>query len=52
MEQINIHAAKTQLSALVERAAKGEPFIIAKSGRPLVTVNPYKTIKPPLVLAL
>jgi len=41
LEQINIHAAKTQLSALVEKAAAGEPFIIAKAGRPLVTVNPY-----------
>ena len=46
MEQINIHAAKTQLSALVERAAAGEPFIIAKSGRPLVTVNPYQAAEP------
>jgi len=41
MEQINIHAAKTHLSALVEKAAAGEPFVIAKSGRPLVTVSPY-----------
>ena len=41
MEHINIHAAKTHLSALVEKAAAGEPFVIAKSGRPLVTVNPY-----------
>ena len=42
MEQINIHAAKTHLSSLVEKAASGEPFIIAKSGRPLVIVIPYK----------
>ena len=42
MQQINIHAAKTHLSALVEMAAAGEPFIIAKAGRPLVTVSPYK----------
>jgi prevent-host-death family protein len=41
MHQINIHAAKTNLSALVEKAVAGEPFIIAKAGRPLVTVNPY-----------
>jgi len=41
MEQINIHAAKTHLSSLVDRAAAGEPFIIAKSGRPLVKVVPY-----------
>jgi len=41
MEHINIHAAKTHLSALVEKAAAGESFVIAKSGRPLVTVSPY-----------
>jgi antitoxin (DNA-binding transcriptional repressor) of toxin-antitoxin stability system len=39
MQQINIHAAKTNLSSLVEKAAAGEPFIIAKAGRPLVTVS-------------
>ena len=43
MQQINIHAAKTHLSALVEKAAAGEPFIIAKAGRPLVTVVPFAT---------
>ena len=41
MQQINIHAAKTHLSALVEKAAAGEPFVIAKSGRPLVIVSPF-----------
>lgn len=41
MQQVNIHAAKTQLSALVDRATKGEPFIIAKAGRPLVIVSAY-----------
>jgi prevent-host-death family protein len=46
MEQINIHAAKTQLSALVERAAAGESFIIAKAGTPLVIVSPYKQTEP------
>ena len=35
---INIHEAKTHLSRLIEQAAKGEPFIIAKAGRPLVKV--------------
>jgi prevent-host-death family protein len=47
MEQINIHAAKTRLSSLVEKAAAGEPFIIAKAGRPMVTVVPYEPPKPP-----
>ena len=39
MQQYNIHEAKTHLSALVEKAASGEPFIIAKAGRPLVIVS-------------
>ncbi len=38
MLTVNIHEAKTQLSKLVDRAAKGEPFVIAKSGKPLVKV--------------
>ncbi len=38
MVTVNIHEAKTQLSRLVDRAAKGEPFIIAKAGKPLVKV--------------
>ena len=40
MEIVNIHRAKTHLSRLVERAALGEPFIIAKAGRPMVKVVP------------
>jgi prevent-host-death family protein len=39
MRMINIHEAKTQLSRLVDEAAKGEPFIIAKAGKPLVQVT-------------
>ena len=39
MITINIHEAKTQLSKLVDRAAKGETFVIAKSGKPLVKVS-------------
>jgi prevent-host-death family protein len=38
MQTVNIHDAKTHLSRLVDRAAKGEPFIIAKAGKPLVKV--------------
>jgi prevent-host-death family protein len=36
MVTVNIHEAKTHLSRLVERAAKGEPVVIAKAGKPLV----------------
>jgi prevent-host-death family protein len=38
MHTVNIHEAKTQLSRLVDQAAKGESFIIAKAGKPLVKV--------------
>ena len=38
MRTINIHEAKTHLSRLVEQAARGEPFVIAKAGKPLVKV--------------
>ena len=43
---VNIHEAKTHLSSLLERAAKGEPFIIAKAGKPLVKVVPLDTPEP------
>lgn len=39
MSTVNIHEAKTQLSRLVDRAAKGESFVIAKAGKPLVKVS-------------
>jgi prevent-host-death family protein len=39
MTTVNIHEAKTQLSKLVEQAAGGEPFIIAKAGKPMVRVT-------------
>ena len=34
MKTVNMHAAKTHLSSLVEEAAKGEEIIIAKAGKP------------------
>lgn len=42
METFNIHHAKTHLSRLVDRAAKGEAFVIAKAGKPLVKVVPLE----------
>jgi prevent-host-death family protein len=49
MRAYNIHEAKTHLSRLVEKAAAGEPFIIAKAGKPLVVVSPVgqTQVKPP-----
>jgi prevent-host-death family protein len=39
MKIVNIHEAKTHLSRLVDAAARGEPFVIAKAGTPLVKVT-------------
>ena len=39
MRTVNIHEAKTHLSRLIELAVAGEPFIIAKAGKPLVRVS-------------
>lgn len=43
MRTINIHQAKTHLSRLVEEAARGEAFVIAKAGRPVAKVVPLET---------
>jgi prevent-host-death family protein len=40
MRKVNIHEAKTHLSRLVEEAAAGESFVIAKAGKPMVKVVP------------
>lgn len=40
MLTVNMHDAKTRLSELVARAVRGEPFIIAKAGKPMVKVVP------------
>ncbi|MDB5931605.1 MAG: type toxin-antitoxin system prevent-host-death family antitoxin [Polaromonas sp.] len=42
MLTVNIHEAKTHLSRLIERAAQGESFIIAKAGKPMVRVVPIE----------
>lgn len=39
MESVNMHEAKTRLSQLVAQAARGEGFIIAKAGKPVVRVT-------------
>ena len=39
MQTINIHEAKTHLSRLIDMAAAGQPFIIAKAGKPMVKVT-------------
>lgn len=43
MKKVNIHEAKTHLSKLVEEASKGETFVIAKAGKPVVKVTALGT---------
>ena len=49
MDTYNIHEAKTHLSRLIDKAAKGEPFIIARAGKPMVRVVPIEEPEKKLV---
>lgn len=43
----NMHQAKTNLSQLVELVTKGQEVIIAKAGKPVAKIVPYKKdVKP------
>jgi len=42
MSTVNIHAAKTHLSRLVEQAAAGEEIVIAKAGTPRAKLVPLR----------
>ena len=46
MKSVNIREAKTNLYRLVAEAAKGEAFVIAKAGKPLVKVVPLDAPSP------
>jgi prevent-host-death family protein len=41
-ELVNIHAAKTQLSKLIERAHRGEEIILAKNGKAYARLVPLE----------
>ena len=45
--QVNMHEAKTQLSKLAELVAGGEEVIIAKAGKPVMKMVPYKAESAP-----
>jgi len=47
MKAYNIHEAKTQLSRLVQDAALGTPFVIAKAGVPQVLVQAFDAPRQP-----
>jgi prevent-host-death family protein len=40
MQTVNVHAAKTHFSRLVDQAAAGEEIIIAKAGKPIAKLVP------------
>jgi len=50
MKTVNIHEAKTQLSRLLEEAARGEEIVIAKAGRPYVRLVPCLPERTPRTL--
>lgn len=41
-ETVNLYAAKTHLSRLVDRAAQGEEIVIAKAGKPKAKLVPFR----------
>ena len=46
MQQINIHEAKTHLSRLIEQTISGDEIVIAKHGKPVARLIPYRnTVK-------
>ena len=51
-EQVNIHAAKTHFSRLVERAEAGEEIVIARDGRAVARLVPLQTRTQPRPLGL
>ena len=46
MLTVNIHDAKTRLSKLIQMAVNGEPFVIAKAGKPMVKVTAIDAPEP------
>jgi prevent-host-death family protein len=47
MTTVNVHAAKTYLSRLLDRVAQGEEVVIAKSGRPVARIVPVEPLQAP-----
>jgi prevent-host-death family protein len=45
MQIVNIHQAKTQLSRLLEAVERGEEVVIARAGKPVATLEPYREQK-------
>lgn len=52
MESVNIYAAKTQLSQLVDKAAAGEDVIVSRHGKPLVRITALASARRPVIFGL
>jgi prevent-host-death family protein len=48
-DRINVHDAKTHLSRLLERVETGEEIILARAGRPVARLVPFKPRREPRV---
>ena len=46
MYTVDIHDARTHLSLLLERAARGETVVIARAGRPIAKLVPFEAATP------
>ena len=46
VEVVNVHAAKTNLSRLIERAEAGEEIVIGRAGKPVAKLVPYVQERP------
>ncbi len=47
MNKWDIHEARARLSKLINQAAKGEPFVMARAGKPPVKVTTFDTTAAP-----
>ena len=45
---VNVHDAKTHLSRLLERVARGEEIVIARAGKPIARLLPVAPVERPL----
>jgi prevent-host-death family protein len=45
MIEVNIHEAKTHLSRLLARVAAGEEVVLAKAGKPIASLVPFRKLK-------
>lgn len=52
MKQVNLYEAKTQLSRLVEAAARGEDVVIARAGKPVARLSAIEPLDRPRKLGL